>query len=96
MSSIDLDLAGLDLREQQIEHDDAVRGAYVEAAGRRPGAETLDDAPVRPDLDGVGVGECHGDAPFVRCVVSRAGSGRRRAVRETTRMAAAQTSARAM
>ena len=50
----DLDLAGLDLGEQEVEHDDPVRGSHVEAAGGRPGAETLDDAPVRADLDGVG------------------------------------------
>ena len=96
MSSVDLDLAGLDLGEQEVEHDDAARGPHVEAAGRRPVAEVLDDAVMGSDLNGFGF-ESSWCAP-VRC---------RSAVRqprwylatasgtETARMAAAQTSERA-
>ena len=68
-----------DLRGADRGHDDAARGAHVEAAGRRPGAEKLDDATVGPDLDGVGFGA---DGMLLRSGWSAAPVWRPRACRD--------------
>jgi hypothetical protein len=50
---------GLELGEQEIEHDETAGGSHVEPASARPVAELLHDGVVGSNLDGFVVGWCH-------------------------------------